>query len=112
MSEQRKHPRHLMLESAKIFVDRRSAPIGCSIFDISEGGACILLPPSTDLPGCFELAIANIGALHQCRVVWRQGYEIGVEFLGPEMSTADIMRIGESADAAPLAAGWNSGARQ
>ena len=50
------------------------------ITDISDGGA--RLYSETDMPQKFTLQVSSDGgdALRDCRVVWRLGRELGVEF--------------------------------
>jgi PilZ domain-containing protein len=57
------------------FIDKTTPPIACSISDISESGARLALPETFML-----LLTANGGARRHCRVVWREGLMIGVEF--------------------------------
>lgn len=67
--------------SARIFVDKTTPPIGCSISDISEIGARLSLEKDEQLPQTFMLLLtANGGARRRCRVVWREGLALGVEF--------------------------------
>jgi hypothetical protein len=54
--------------------------MGCHILDISETGA--LLKPADILlcPSEFVLR-PDIGAPHDCEVVWRKGEMVGVHFV-------------------------------
>lgn len=97
MSDLRKHPRQLTLQTAKIFIDSHSPAIPCAVLNISDGGACVLLPTKTYVPGMFDLAIDHKNTLHECRVAWRHGDKIGVAFAASEHSGAKAARARASA---------------
>ena len=80
-AELRKKPRRQFHYTAKIFTAKDSPPITCSISDISQNGARIALEREENLPDTFMLLLtANGGARRQCRVIWRDGMNIGVQF--------------------------------
>jgi len=55
--------------------------IACSIADVSESGARLTLERDDELPDKFLLLLtANGRARRHCRVVWRTGVIVGVEF--------------------------------
>ena len=102
-NEQRKDYRKPLSYPARI--DRRngSLPLPCLIRDVSASGAKVLVETADDIPDHFLLLLAKKnGALRDCRVVWRQGKQLGVEFLKPRMpkpaprprnSFKELMRI-------------------
>lgn len=50
----------------------------CFVKDIFSGGACLIVPLPEDVPDYFRL---NCGVDElKCRVRWRNGNEMGVEF--------------------------------
>ena len=80
----RKHPREKMRRAAWLAFGDGSAPTGCVVWDLSKGGCRFTAPHSLDLPDLFVLIIrSNAKAYHFCRVVWRRGGNIGVEFIDP-----------------------------
>jgi hypothetical protein len=79
-AELRKKPRRQFHYAAKIVVGD-GAPISCTIFDVSHTGARLVLENNDKLPDRFILLLAtNGGARRDCRVVWRTGQSLGVEF--------------------------------
>lgn len=48
--------------------------------NISEGGACVLISTAMALPEEFTLVLPP-NTSRRCRLVWRRGQKIGVEFL-------------------------------
>jgi len=80
-AELRRKPRRPIQYSARIFTDKKGPPHACSIFDISESGARIVLAREEELPDRFVLLLSVSGdARRICRVIWRAGLTIGVEF--------------------------------
>ena len=57
----------------------------CMIVNLSEGGA--RLHTQAEPPDAFALTIStDMGAVQKrCRVIWRLGHELGVEFLVEDM---------------------------
>ena len=80
-AELRKKPRRQFRYSARIIVDSKTPPIVCSISDISEGGARLSLERDDVLPDTFMLLLTPNGqARRHCRIVWRTGLTLGVQF--------------------------------
>jgi hypothetical protein len=75
----RQWQRQLTLKTAKIRSLDLSSDVDCAILDISEGGACILLPAGVSVPDTFDLTMYS-GGHHLCRVTWKAGPRIGVSF--------------------------------
>ena len=73
--------RRVIKRVAQFSSDDGSLPRSCMITDISEGGA--RLYSETDMPQKFTLQVSsdNGEARRDCRVVWRLGRELGVEFI-------------------------------
>jgi hypothetical protein len=80
-AELRKNARRQFHYTARIIAGKNTPPITCSISDISERGARIALEGDGEVPDTFILLLtADGGARRQCRVVWRDGVSVGVEF--------------------------------
>jgi len=79
-AELRKRPRRQFQYTAKIVLDD-SEPRTCTISDISHTGARLVLENDQPLPDRFILLLTRSGgARRRCRVVWRTGVCVGVEF--------------------------------
>jgi PilZ domain len=83
-SEQRKHPRRqINYAGAKIVIDKKGTALNCRLFDVSQGGARIVLENDQGTPDRFLLLLApNGGTPRACRVIWRNGPILGVAFSG------------------------------
>jgi len=56
----------------------------CTLSDIAEGGAKIRLDTLEPVPDQFVLQLAADGSVvRKCRVVWRNGQDVGVAFDTP-----------------------------
>jgi hypothetical protein len=79
--ELRRKPRRQFHYNANILTDGKSPARTCAIADISETGARLLLESDSELPDRFILLLSRNGdARRKCRVVWRDGLVVGVEF--------------------------------
>ena len=79
-AEMRKHERKLTLKTGKLHSDMFVAPVLCAVVNISEGGACILVPDGIEAPLDFRLEFDD-GAQYDCRVCWRSQNRVGVMYI-------------------------------
>ncbi len=80
-NELRKKPLRQFLYRAKILTSEKGPPRSCSISDISQSGARLVLEKDAELPPRFLLLLTSQGGARRiCRLVWRTGLTIGVEF--------------------------------
>jgi hypothetical protein len=79
-SERRKIPRRIINRVAQFDCNDGSLPRSCMITDISDGGA--RLYSEIEMPDRFTLSVfgEGVNTRRDCRVVWRLGGELGVEF--------------------------------
>jgi len=74
--------------AAMIFIEGQSAPVSCTVRDLSQGGARLELdrvkPPvvSEQLPDRMVLYFCPDRTDVECRVAWRDGRHFGVQFDG------------------------------
>lgn len=54
-------------------------PIVCSLVDFSVTGVRLELPEDVPLPEKIHIVIGKLS--HNCRIVWRKGSMIGVDFV-------------------------------
>jgi hypothetical protein len=81
MDEHRHDRRSRVLLSGRIIVGDKAPKIDCTVRDLSESGARLIVPSSTfGVPPEFRLAIGE-ATPRPCRVVRRTLSEIGVEFI-------------------------------
>jgi PilZ domain len=77
----RKRPRKRLQYRANILIGEKGPLQPCSITDISQSGARLVLETDRELPQRFMLLLSSRGdARRVCRQVWRDGENVGVEF--------------------------------
>ena len=81
-SEQRRHPRQLVLKTAKLAGE--GGAIDCALLNISRSGACLLVPDSAAVPDSIDMIIDGDDVVRRCTVAWRAGARIGVAFVAGE----------------------------
>jgi hypothetical protein len=80
-AELRKKPRRPFHYPARILTDGTTPPQKCTVADVSQTGARIVLEADGELPDRFILLLSRNGApRRRCRVIWRDGATVGVEF--------------------------------
>jgi hypothetical protein len=80
-AELRKKPRRQFHHLAKIITDGNEPARACTMSDVSHTGARLVLETDAELPNRFQLLLTGDGsARRRCRVVWRAGVTVGVEF--------------------------------
>jgi PilZ domain len=93
MLEHREHPRDLVLKTAQIRSHGDATAIDCAILNISQTGACVLVPPEMIVPERFDLSIDREDVIYACRLVWRAGSKMGLAFtqeLARDPRTLDV----------------------
>ena len=88
LGERRKDQRHPINQAAKFVTETGALPRDCLITNISDNGARLFCE-AADIPESFQLLISGERSIRQeCRVIWRLGGEIGVEFVSRERDQA------------------------
>jgi hypothetical protein len=107
--DKRRSRRRKMKYSAHLIIEG-NAPRGCVLSDISDTGARIDVETVDELPDRFTLLLSGNGSPQRnCRVVWRQPTQVGVDF-GRRLPPDERLRLvplkdeefpAEGEDAAP-----------
>ncbi len=83
LSDRRKDRRQVINRAAKLQAELGALPRDCIITDLSRSGARIFAD-GIEVPDNFALLISGSEETRRdCRVVWRLGGEVGLEFTGP-----------------------------
>jgi hypothetical protein len=81
--DRRQRPRFRVLKSARIVLNDRASTLDCTVRNVSDGGACLVLATASILPLAFELSIDGL-PYRTCRVVWQYCNRVGVKFQAGE----------------------------
>ena len=66
---------------ARLLFGDGTPPRECLLADVSTTGARIVLKGEDQVPDLITLLMGTLGAVpRRCRVVWRKGLELGLEF--------------------------------
>ena len=91
LGDKRKAPRRQLRYTAWISLGLKKLQ-GCVVADISDIGARLQVENAKTVPDHFVLLLSASGKpKRKCRVIWRKGEEIGLEFEKP-LSRADKHR--------------------
>ena len=81
MHDGRKNDRKLTLVTGRVLAPSIAAdPIPCAVLNISQSGACILLPEGTQMSESCILEIDHDPGARKCKRVWQSGCRVGVTF--------------------------------
>ncbi|MDB5561092.1 MAG: PilZ [Hyphomicrobiales bacterium] len=80
MEEKRSKPRRRVFKGAIIVFNERRSTIDCTVRNLSESGALLVVISIVGVPDAFDLQVSD-GTRHSCRVVRRTPTQLGVEFL-------------------------------
>lgn len=100
--EHRQHPRRKTFKTGKIIYHNGLLSQPCLVRNISVGGAKLQIDPPFECPEQFLLELLNQPP-RSCRVVWKKGETIGVQFSQPVAAETLPARI------AAWKAAWESG---
>ncbi len=89
MDEKRKTARRRVLKEGKIIFADGMRVIDCTIRDMSEAGARLLIANTVGIPDTFHLFEKSSGMIYPASIAWRQPSAIGVKFDGPASSVHD-----------------------
>jgi hypothetical protein len=81
MDNKRKHARTEIDEPA--YVSSDGSLISCAVRNISPEGAAIDVENPAFIPPHFRLVLAKDSSVHECKVIWIRGNQIGLAFTAP-----------------------------
>lgn len=77
---QRRSERHLTFKTARIVAENHDYSLECVVLNVSQHGACVLVPIGSRIEDRFTLFIDGSEEPHHCAVAWRDGSRIGVSY--------------------------------
>jgi len=81
MDDRRASSRSRTLLEGHVIVPGRSTHLGCTVLDLSDAGARVLLDWETPLPPEFEIRIPKRRLSRYAKVVWSNGRDQGLMFV-------------------------------
>jgi hypothetical protein len=89
MTDNRRSERSLILRTGRVLFPEEQGFVACAVLNISDTGACILVPNGVDVPDTFTLAIDHDVSVRSCKLAWRRGSRIGLMFNEAESSKSE-----------------------
>ncbi len=83
ISEKRVTPRRRVLKAGIIAFNNRHSSLPCTVRDVSDTGARLIVTGAVNAPDTFELLIELDGLEARCEVVSRKADEVRVRFVMP-----------------------------
>ncbi len=80
MRERRQSVRTHIFKPAQLISALEHKVIGCTVRDISAGGACLELDRPERVPQRLDMSFDSFRSLRLCEVKWRSETRIGVAF--------------------------------
>ena len=77
---QRRSERHLTFKTGRVVAANHDYAVECGVLNVSQHGACILVPVGSKIGDHFSLFIDGDEGPHHCTVAWRDGSRIGVSY--------------------------------
>jgi hypothetical protein len=78
--EHRRSERRLTLKTGRLVVENDAYSLECAILNVSDHGACLLVPLGAVTGDRFTLLIDRSDEARLCTVAWREGSRIGVSY--------------------------------
>jgi hypothetical protein len=76
----RRSERRLTLKTGRIVVENDAYSLECAILNVSDHGACVLVPLGAVTGDRFTLLVDGSDDARFCAVAWREGSRIGVSY--------------------------------
>lgn len=77
--EQRQSARQRTLKGGRIVVNNGFSTFQCTVRNMSESGARLVVTSVVGIPDAFQLAMDD-GRKFDCTIAWRKETELGVKF--------------------------------
>ena len=91
--EKRTFQRKSLTYPARLDAGDGKPPRECMLSDVSESGARVVVKDPNEIPDSVTLLIGSEGvAPRHCRVAWRDGTELGLEFKKSQKPASSLSR--------------------
>jgi hypothetical protein len=78
--ERRRHPRYRVQKSGLVMAETIGLSATVEIFELSVGGARLLLPPLLHLPDAFEIIYRGEDIVYPSRMIWTRDRIAGIAY--------------------------------
>jgi hypothetical protein len=79
-TQRRAGPRKRTLKKGRIVFNNRRSVIDCTVRNLSDGGALLLVNSLIGIPDSFDLTIDSDSTTFAANVMWKRENRLGVKF--------------------------------
>jgi hypothetical protein len=91
--EKRTLPRQRVLKAAKIITMDNTSVIDCTVRNMSDAGAQVVIEKSVKMPDEFQFFLANGDTVRDAVLVWHRGDRVGIKFKGENRPAPHAVRM-------------------
>ena len=85
--------RRKVLKTAKIISLDKKTVLTCTIRDLSDTGAKLIVEISSAIPAEFSFYQLSDNTVREAKIAWRRAGQIGVHFTGPVMQAPASFKL-------------------
>jgi PilZ domain len=79
-TQRRASPRKRTLKKGRIVFNNRRSVIDCTVRNLSDGGALLLVNSLIGIPDSFDLTIDSDSTTFAAKLMWKRENQLGVKF--------------------------------
>lgn len=91
--EKRYSPRQRVLKAAKIITMDNTSVVDCTVRNMSNSGAQVIIEKSVKMPAEFQFFLANGDTVRDAVLAWHRGDRVGVKFKGESRPAPPAVRM-------------------
>lgn len=85
--------RHRVLKAAKIITMDNTSVIDCTVRNMSDTGAQVIIEKSVKMPEEFHFFLANGDTVRDAVLAWHRGDRVGLKFKGESRPAPHAVRM-------------------
>ena len=91
--EKRNSPRQRVLKAAKIITMDNTSVVDCTVRNMSDSGAQVIIEKSVKMPEEFQFFLANGDTVRDAVLAWHRGDRVGMKFKGQARPAPPAVRM-------------------
>ena len=91
--DKRGAPRQRVLKAAKIITMDNTSVVDCTVRNMSDTGAQLVIEKSVKMPDEFQFFLANGDTVRDAVLAWHRGDRVGVKFKGESRPAPHAVRM-------------------
>jgi hypothetical protein len=91
--EKRGTPRQRVLKAGKIITMDNTSVVDCTVRNMSDSGAQVIIEKSVRMPEEFQFFLANGDTVRDAVLAWHRGDRVGIKFKGEPRPAPPAVRM-------------------